>query len=49
MMVFSLAISIPIMRWSARRFEKSWTRVEAALGIATIAIGAWVALHAGAS
>lgn len=46
MVAFSLAISIPL-RLSARRLEAPLYKIEAVLGCATIAIGAWVALRAG--
>lgn len=47
MVAFSLIISVPVARLSARHFEKSWSRVEAGLGCLTIAIGGWVVLQAG--
>lgn len=46
MVAFSLAISVPMVRLSAQRVERSAARLEAALGCATIAVGAWVVLHA---
>lgn len=46
MVAFSVALSIPL-RLSSGRFEGALHRLEAVLGCATIAIGAWVALRAG--
>lgn len=46
MVAFSLVLSIPL-RFSARRFEASVLGMEAALGFTTIALGTWVAVHAG--
>ncbi len=46
MVAFSLVISMPL-RLSGQRFDKPVFGVEALLGFATMAIGAWVAFHAG--
>jgi ABC-type nickel/cobalt efflux system permease component RcnA len=46
MVLFSMAIALPF-RLRARRLEGAWRSLQAALGAASIALGAWVVLRAG--
>jgi ABC-type nickel/cobalt efflux system permease component RcnA len=47
MVAFSLALSLPLA-WSPHLLEASAGRIEAALGVVTIALGCWMAVRAAA-
>jgi hypothetical protein len=47
MVAFSLALSLPLA-WSPRLLEASAGRLEATLGVVTIALGCWMAVRAAA-
>ncbi|MEW6270011.1 MAG: sulfite exporter TauE/SafE family protein, partial [Thermodesulfobacteriota bacterium] len=47
MVLFSLVLSLPLA-WCPRLLQASAGKLEAALGVATIAIGGWMALQAAA-
>jgi hypothetical protein len=46
MVLFSIVIALPL-RLRARQLEGAWRGLQAALGAASIGIGAWVVLRSG--